>query len=112
MVASNTNRYLSRTTPNPNVPAGVLAGRVRRYFRRHPDVTREQFLVDAVGHELRRREDREAAGRTPLTKEDIRIHVWLNQRLAVLHRERHGFGARMRRFFLRNHLLRWLFSGR
>jgi hypothetical protein len=112
MVALNTNGYVSRTTPNPNLPVGVLAGRVRRYFRRHPDVAPEKFLVDAVGRELRRREGWEAAGRTPLTEEDIRIHVWLNQRLAALHRERHGFGARIRRFFLRNRLLRWLSSGR
>jgi hypothetical protein len=36
--------------------------------------------------------------RPPLTAEDIRIHAWINERLAVLHRERHGLRARLRRF--------------
>jgi hypothetical protein len=34
----------------------------------------------------------------PLTEKDIRIHAWLNERLAVLHRERHSLRAKIRRF--------------
>ena len=33
----------------------------------------------------------------PLTAEDIRIHTWINERLAVLHRERHSLWARIKR---------------
>lgn len=116
MVAFNRNGYLAHTASNRNLPVGVLAERVRGYFERHPDVAPERFLVAAVGRELRRRESLEAgprsAGRRPLTAEDIRIHVWLTERLAALHRERHGFGPRLRRFFLGNRLVRWLISGR
>jgi hypothetical protein len=34
--------------------------------------------------------------RIPLTKEDLRIHAWLNERLASLRRERHGFWSKLR----------------
>ncbi len=116
MVASSRNWYLSRTASDSKPPAGVLAERVRGYFRRHPDVAPEKFLVDAVGRELRRREGFEtgsrSAGRSSPTAEDIRIHVWLSERLAALHRERHGFGSRMRRFLFGNRLVRWLSAGR
>jgi hypothetical protein len=40
--------------------------------------------------------------RPPLTAEDLRIHAWINQRLAALHRERHGLWAKVRRVLLRN----------
>jgi hypothetical protein len=40
--------------------------------------------------------------RPPLTAEDVRIHAWINQRLTVLHRERHGLWAKLRRFLFRN----------
>jgi hypothetical protein len=36
--------------------------------------------------------------RPPLTAEDLRIHDWINERLAVLHRERNGLWAKARRF--------------
>jgi hypothetical protein len=35
--------------------------------------------------------------RLPLTDEDIRIHAWLNGRLAALHYERHGVWPRANR---------------
>jgi hypothetical protein len=38
--------------------------------------------------------------RPPLTAEDLRIHAWINERLAVLQRERHGLGAKVRRFLV------------
>ena len=36
--------------------------------------------------------------RPPLTGEDLGIHALLNERLALLHRERHGLWAKARRF--------------
>jgi hypothetical protein len=36
--------------------------------------------------------------RPPLTAEDLRIHAWITERLAALHRERHGPWAKLRRF--------------
>jgi len=35
--------------------------------------------------------------RPPLTEEDVRLHAWLNERLAVLHHERNGFWPRTHR---------------
>jgi hypothetical protein len=32
----------------------------------------------------------------PLTSEDLRIHAWINERLAELHRERHGLWTKVR----------------
>ena len=37
-----------------------------------------------------------------LTAEDLRIHAWINERLAALHREPHGLWAKVRRFLLGN----------
>jgi hypothetical protein len=37
--------------------------------------------------------------RPPLTEEDLRIHAWLNERLAALHRERRGLWPRVKRLF-------------
>jgi hypothetical protein len=34
--------------------------------------------------------------RPPLTAEDLRIHAWINERLAVLRRERQGLWAKVR----------------
>lgn len=35
----------------------------------------------------------------PLTEEDVRIHAWLNERLAILARERRGLWPTIRRMF-------------
>jgi hypothetical protein len=35
----------------------------------------------------------------PLTEEDVRIHAWLNERLAILERERRGLLPTIRRMF-------------
>jgi hypothetical protein len=37
--------------------------------------------------------------RLPLTEEDLRIHAWLNERLALLLYERHGLWPRANRLF-------------
>jgi len=36
----------------------------------------------------------------PLTAEDLRIHAWINERLAVLHQERNSLWAKVRRLLL------------
>jgi hypothetical protein len=120
MVAFNAyNRSLSaRTSLRP--PGSRLAERVRHYFDRHPEVSREEFLREAVQREIylreqtdteagtgpRGRTDGEAAhrfrARPALTAEDIRIHAWLTERLAMLHYERHGLWPRFKRFFFGN----------
>lgn len=33
----------------------------------------------------------------PLTEEDVRIHAWLNERLAIVAREQHGLWPTIRR---------------
>jgi hypothetical protein len=40
--------------------------------------------------------------RPPLTAEDLRIHAWIDERLAALHREWHGLWAKVRRFLFGN----------
>jgi len=52
---------------------------------------------DACRDDLR--SDRWPAER-PLTDEDIRIHAWLNDRLAELHYQRHGLWPRLRRLLI------------
>jgi hypothetical protein len=37
-----------------------------------------------------------------LTAEDLRIHGWINERLAAVHQEQHGFWSRVRRFLSGN----------
>jgi len=36
------------------------------------------------------------------SEEDIRVHAWLNERLAALHRERNSLWSKIRWFFLRD----------
>jgi hypothetical protein len=90
--------------------------RVQHYFARHQEVSLEQFMLDAVRREIDFHE-RAGAGnglwhrggegqttrpssawRPRPTEEDIRLHAWLNERLAILHRQRHGLWATLRRF--------------
>jgi hypothetical protein len=51
------------------------------------------------------------SGRQPLSADEVRIHAWLNKRLAWLHYQRHGLWPRLRRFLFGNRLLRWLGLG-
>lgn len=37
-----------------------------------------------------------------LTTEDVRLHAWINERLAVVHREQHSLWAKARRFLFAN----------
>ena len=94
---------------------GSAGRRVRHYAARHPEVSREQFLLDVVGGEidfLERRGGTKSPGlgsegqnrdssfdfRPRLTAEDVRLHAWLSERLAAVHRERHGLWGKIRAF--------------
>src|SRR6266852_1625421 len=83
-------------------PLHGLGAGVYGYFARHPGISREGFLLDAVGTEIDFFEQAGAgsgpshsgegqpttfAGPPRPTEEDIRLHAWLNKRLATLHRE-------------------------
>jgi hypothetical protein len=126
MVAANPNDRLPSAEPSSVLPVNRLAERVRRYFDRHPELAREKFLLEALRREIALREQREIeeeaglaqpegekANRGPiarprLTAEDVRIHAWLSERVAAVYYERHGLWPRLRRFLLRDRLLRWL----
>ena len=116
MVASNRTFRFSPAARSSFAPANWVMERVHHYFARHPEVSREDFLLDAVGREIDFLERPDAASgpwqpgaegqriklspasRQPLTGEDIRLHVWLNERLAILHQQRNGIWVKLRRF--------------
>jgi len=97
-----------------------LSGRVRHYFDEHPEASREEFLLEALRREIHFRRQRQlgkeagrvrwegartsssSAARPPLSAEDICIHAWLAERLALLHYERYGLWPRLRRFLFGN----------
>jgi hypothetical protein len=98
MVAMNTNGRYWPATSEPTPLVGRLAEGIRQYLARHPEVSAEEFLLTAVRRELSLREGP--------TYEDIRLHAWLNERLAALHHERDGLWAKIRRFLFGNRLFR------
>jgi len=116
MASANLHHRFSFPESNRVPPVKRLAERVRHYFDQHPEVSREEFLVEAVRREMYHREHNEikagsgparresrdsnfgSTNRSPLSAEDIRVHAWLMERLAVLHHERHGLWPRLRRF--------------
>ena len=112
MVAASPNCRIPLVAAKPVPPVNPFAERVRQYFDRHLEVSREEFLVEAVRREIDFREQREtenAAGPAPtLTAEDIRIHAWLLERLALVNYEQHGLWPKLRRFLFGNRLVRWL----
>ena len=126
MVAANPNYRIPYAGSNPVPPVNRLAERVRHYFDQHPEVSRQEFLLEAVLREIHFREHREkgngagtmrregegtgrwSTARAPLSAEDIRIHALLIERLAVLNYERYGLWPKLRRFLFGNRLVRWL----
>jgi hypothetical protein len=116
MVAATPNDHIPSAGTNIVSPVNRLAERVRHYFDQHPEVSHEKFLLEAVQREIHFREQRESGNgaglarregqvtsrwsiaRPPLSDEDIRVHAWLIERLAVLHYERHGLWPKLRRF--------------
>jgi hypothetical protein len=111
---------------NPVRPVNRLAQRVCHYFDLHPEIAREKFLLEALRREIDFREqqdveheagrarragegtNRRTAVRLQLSAEDIRLHAWLSERLAVLYYERHGLWPKLRRLLFDNRLGRWL----
>jgi hypothetical protein len=79
------------------------------YYNRLAGYFRHSFSepFERAATTLRRRQVRMSLGwtraragrRPPWTEEDARIHAWLNERLAVLHYERHGLWPRAKRLF-------------
>jgi hypothetical protein len=126
MVAANPNNRFPYAGSNAVPPVNRLAERVRQYFNKHPEVSRQEFLLQAVLREIHFRErmatgsgtgsarregegtSRWSTARPPLSAEDIRIHARLIERLAALNYERYGLWPRLRRFLFGNRLVRWL----
>jgi hypothetical protein len=73
----------------------------------HPPARRFRLGFDQPTLRIRE-ESWWSTARRPLSAEDIRVHAWLSQRLAVLHHERHGLWPKLRRFLCGNRLVRWL----
>ena len=126
MVGANPNDRIPSAGSNPVPPVNRLAERVRHYFDQHPEVSRQEFLLEAVRREIHFREQRETGNGAGLARregegtngwstarprpsaEDIRLHAWLTERLTMLHYERHGLWPKLRRFLFGNRLVRWL----
>ena len=99
-------------------PAGAVVEHVRNYFNHHPEIDREQFLLEAVQREIRFCEQNEIKSSTIAARGDgdcrwstawrppsaqdirkgIRAQASLAQRLAMIQYERHGLWPRVRRF--------------
>jgi hypothetical protein len=127
-MAAADHQHQRRSIPGSNFvpPVNRLDERHRRYFDRHPEVSPEQFLLQALRREIhlreqcptgdgdgsRRRIVQEApvqsAARAPVRAEDIRVHAWLRQRLAKLHHERYGLWPKFRRLLFGNRMAEWL----
>ena len=121
MPTANSNDRFPSAGSKPAPPGNELTERVRHYFDRHPEVSRDEFLLKALSREIDRREQREkwnavglthAKGQTSTrwstthrrpSPEEIRLHAWLNERLARLHRERRALWPKLGRS-----LTRWL----
>ena len=126
MVAFNHDHHIPTSRSNPVPPVNRLAERVRHYFDQHPEAAREEFLLHALRMEIHFREQREArkgpgtarreGGGTnrrlttwpAISDEDIRIHAWVAERLALIHHERYGLWPRLRRLIFGNRVGRLL----
>ena len=119
MVAFNQDYRIPSAGSKPVPPVNRLVQRVRHYFDQHPEVSREEFLLDAVRREILVREQREvrngpgtvrgeggeskrrSTGRPP-SNDDIRFGALLAERLAMLDYERYGLWPKLRRFLFGN----------
>lgn len=50
---------------------------------------------DTLPEAISRRTTVVVEDRPPLTEKDVRIHAWINDRLAAIHRERHSLRAKV-----------------
>jgi hypothetical protein len=92
-------------------PANRLSERVRSYLDQHPEISREELLLAALRREMDFRQQREGertvkkfTAQPPPNAEDIRVHVWLSERLAALPAHRQGLWSRLRRLFFGSRL--------
>jgi hypothetical protein len=125
MVAANPNNRIPFDESDRRPPIDRVVERVRLYFDRQPELAREDFLVTTRwefdirgqweaehGPGLARQQGEGTAGssarRRPLRAEDIHVHAWLAERLAVIGYQRHGLWPRLRQFLSDNRLVRWL----
>ncbi len=99
MVAINPNNRIPFQRCNSVPPVSRVAEPFRDCLYEHPEVSRNKFALEAV---------RWSAARPPLSDEDIRIHAWLSERLALVRYERHGLWPRVRRLLFDNRLMHWL----
>jgi hypothetical protein len=126
MAAFDSNDPIPPDRSNALVPVNRLNEHPRHSFDQHAAVFIPGSLLEVFLREIRLHEEEEARNETwpvrsesdwtgassidrpPLTDEDIRLHAWLHERLAILHYERHGLWPRLRRFLFGNRLARWL----
>ena len=125
MVAINPNNRIQSEGSVPIRPVNSLAEHARLYFEQHPEVSKEDFLREAVEKEINFREQgitrdvdrlahRECEGanvRHPISERDLRIHAQLIERLMLLHDEKlkqRDLWHKIRQLFLGNRLGRWL----
>ena len=123
MVAFNHENRSPFDGYNSAPPVNRLVKHVQKYFDQHPEVSREQFLLDAVRREMIFRDQTEmwhgeetvgqalggsnrASAVRPPSDDEIRFGALLAERLAVLHYERYGLWPRLRRFVFGNREVR------
>ncbi len=120
MVAFNKNSGKVPFEFGQETLATRVVERTRDYFARHPDISREEFLLSAVRREVTFREQQEMRHRSAFprpavsrvesqftnrqrpTMEDLQQHAAVAERLAQLDYERRGFWPRLRRLLMGN----------
>jgi hypothetical protein len=105
MVAAIPNDRIPFDGSKLTLPVNRVVERVRYYFdqqRVRSEIDFRERREKEHGLGLARREGEGITGwsapRRPLSAEDICVHAWLNERLAVLTCEQHGLWPRLRRF--------------
>jgi hypothetical protein len=119
MLGTNPKDRLASTGYHGMSRGHWLGERLSQYFDQHPEVSREAFLMEAVRKELLSREQAEhradtgpvrRGGDAPssMSSSDRGIHAWLNQRLAMLHREPDSIWRRLGRLLFGKPRVQWL----
>src|SRR5713101_4783019 len=70
MVAANPNDRIPSAGSSPVPPVNRLAERVRHYFDQHPEVSRQEFLLEAPLREIHFREQRATGNRAGTMRRD------------------------------------------
>jgi len=104
MVAANPNKRIPSTVSTPALPVNWLVEREINF--REPRVTHE-----VIG--LTHRESEWVNARPSISERELRLHLWLIERLMLLQDERlkqRSLRNKIRRFLFDNRLGRWLGS--